>query len=63
VADVAGLPFTHNNLSEVIEHALRMSETEHESWGAKAMEKVRSRYSWDSVTDAYEKLLMGLAKH
>ncbi len=63
VADGAGLPFTHNNLSEVIERALCMSETEHESWGAKAMEKVRSRYSWDSVTDAYEKLLMGLAKH
>ena len=63
VADGAGLPFRHDNLSEVIEHALRMSEAERESWRAKAMERVRSRYSWDAVTDAYEKLLMGLAKH
>ena len=63
VADGAGLPFRHDNLPEVIEHALRMSEAERESWRAKAMERVRSRYSWDAVTDAYEKLLMGLAKH
>ena len=25
-------------------------------WRARAMERVRSRYSWDAVTDAYEKL-------
>ena len=24
------------------------------------MERVRERYSWDAVTDAYEKLLEGL---
>lgn len=62
VAGGAGLPFTHDDLTHVIEYALRMSGTERESWRGKAMERVRSRYSWDAVTDAYEKLLMGLAK-
>ena len=28
--------------------------------GERAMERVKSRYSWDAVTDAYEKLLTGL---
>jgi glycosyltransferase involved in cell wall biosynthesis len=62
VAGGAGLPFTHGNLTEVMETTLRMSEEERESWRAKAMEQVRSRYSWDAVTSAYEKLLVGLGK-
>ena len=61
VAGGAGLPFTHGNLAQVIESALRMSEEERQAWRAKAKERVRSRYSWDAVTTAYEKLLMGLA--
>ena len=63
VAGGVGLPFRHDNLTAVIEGALRMSEAERESWRTQAMERVRSRYSWDAVTGAYEKLLMGLAKH
>jgi glycosyltransferase involved in cell wall biosynthesis len=63
VAGGAGLPFTHGNLTQVIESALRMSDEERESWRAKATERVRSRYSWDAVTSAYEKLLMGLARN
>lgn len=62
VAGGAGLPFTHDNLTRVIETTLRMREEERESWRSKAMERVRSRYSWDAVTSAYEKLLMGLSK-
>ena len=61
VAGGAGLPFTHGNLAQVIESTLRMSEEERQAWRAKAMERVRSRYSWEAVTSAYEKLLMGLA--
>lgn len=61
VAGGAGLPFTHANLAQVIESTLQMSEEEREAWRAKAMERVRSRYSWDAVTGAYEKLLMRLA--
>jgi glycosyltransferase involved in cell wall biosynthesis len=62
VAGGAGLPFTHDNLTQVLANVLNMSEEERETWRARAMERVRSRYSWDAVTDAYEKLLMGLAK-
>jgi len=62
VAAGAGLPFTHEDLSHVIEHVLALSEEEREAWRARAVERVRSRYSWDAVTDAYEKLLKGLVK-
>jgi glycosyltransferase involved in cell wall biosynthesis len=40
---------------------LLMPESEREEWRQRAMERVRSRYSWDAVTDAYEELLTGLA--
>jgi glycosyltransferase involved in cell wall biosynthesis len=63
VAGGAGLAFTAGNLTDVLEAVLRMPEEERESWRAKAMERVRARYSWDAVTTAYEKLLVGLANH
>jgi glycosyltransferase involved in cell wall biosynthesis len=62
VASGAGLPFTHENLTEVMERLLAMSEEERGYWRARAVERVQSRYSWGAVTDAYEKLLEGLAK-
>jgi glycosyltransferase involved in cell wall biosynthesis len=40
---------------------LAMSEEERECWRARARERVQSRYSWEAVTDAYEKLLGGMA--
>lgn len=57
----AGLPFTHANLSEIIERVLAMPESEREYWRSLACERVRQNYGWDAVTDAYEKLLTGLA--
>jgi glycosyltransferase involved in cell wall biosynthesis len=62
VAGGAGLPFTHANLTEVLESVLGMTEDQRDSWRARAVERVRSRYSWDAVTDAYEKLLVRLAR-
>lgn len=62
VAEGAGLPFTHEDLPRVMEHILSFNEQECEAWRTRAVERVRSRYSWDAVTDAYEKLLKGLAK-
>ena len=62
VAGGAGLPFTHEDLSRVIEHVLAYSDEELQAWRTRAMERVRSRYSWDAVTDTYEKLLEGLAR-
>lgn len=62
VAGGAGLPFTHENLTEVMQRVLASSEEERECWRARAVERVQSRYSWEAVTDAYEKLLEGMAR-
>jgi glycosyltransferase involved in cell wall biosynthesis len=61
VAGGAGIAFHRDNLRDVLHRALAMNENECDEWRARAMERVRSRYSWDAVTDAYEKLLTGLA--
>ncbi len=62
VAGGAGIPFRHDNLAAIMKTVLLMPEGEREDWRARAMERVRSRYSWEAVTDAYEKLLTGLAR-
>lgn len=61
VAGGAGIPFTLQTLSEVLRAVLRMPELERDVWRQSAIERVRSRYSWDTVTDAYESLLKRLA--
>ena len=61
VAGGAGIAFEHGNLANVLRRVLGMTEAERESWRARAIERVRERYSWDAVTDAYERLLVGLA--
>jgi glycosyltransferase involved in cell wall biosynthesis len=61
VAGGAGIPFHRDNLAEVLGDVLRMSEDERDMWRARAVDRVRERYSWDAVTDAYEKLLTRLA--
>jgi glycosyltransferase involved in cell wall biosynthesis len=63
VAGGAGIPFRHDDLAAVMNTVLQMPESERGKWRARAIERVRSRYSWDAVTDAYEKLLTGLAKN
>ena len=61
VAGGAGLPFTLDNLAQVIEQALGLNDVERDAWRERAIERVRARYSWEHVTDEYEKLLTGLA--
>jgi len=61
VAGGAGLAFTHDNLSDVLQRVLEMPEAERGRWREKAIERVRARYSWDAVTDAYETFLTKLA--
>src|SRR5579863_9209048 len=63
VAGGAGLPFTHTNLTQVLESVLGMSEEQRDFWRARAVDRVRSRYSWDAVTDAYENLPVRLARN
>jgi len=61
VAGGAGIPFQTGNLASVIEGVLRMTGAQRDHWRARARERVISRYSWDAVTSAYEKLLTTLA--
>jgi glycosyltransferase involved in cell wall biosynthesis len=60
VAGGAAIPFTHDTLGERLREVLAMSETERETWRARAMARVRERYSWDAVTTSYERLLLNL---
>ena len=61
VAGGAGLPFQRDTLASVLREVLAMPEAQRETWRTRAMERVKSRYSWEAVTDAYEKLLCGMA--
>jgi glycosyltransferase involved in cell wall biosynthesis len=60
VAGDAGIPFEPAELGAKLRLALDLSEREREGYRRKARERVRERYSWEAVTDAYEKLLAGL---
>jgi glycosyltransferase involved in cell wall biosynthesis len=62
VAGGAGIAFTRENLSEVIGLAANMASEERLEWQSRAMERVQERYSWDAVTDSYEKLLTRMAR-
>jgi glycosyltransferase involved in cell wall biosynthesis len=63
VAGGTGLPFQRDTLIQVLERVLAMPEAERETYRTSAKERVRTRYRWDAVTDAYEKLLTRLATH
>lgn len=60
VAEDAGIPFDRD-LAPAIARALCMPEAERDALRAKAVARVRERYSWDAVTTAYERLLTELA--
>jgi glycosyltransferase involved in cell wall biosynthesis len=60
VAGGAGIPFERDDLARQLRLALDLSEAEREQWRSRAVERVRERYSWDAVTDDYEKLLLSL---
>jgi glycosyltransferase involved in cell wall biosynthesis len=60
VAGDAGIPYESGELPSKLRTVLAMAEGEREELRRRAMERVRLHYSWDAVTDAYEKLLAGL---
>ena len=55
-----GIPFEPAELAAKIRAVLEMSEEEREVYRRRAFERIRQRYSWDAVTDAYERLLRDL---
>lgn len=62
VAGDAGIPFEPQELRVKIAGLLHMTETERDELRRKAQARVRERYSWNAVTDAYEQLLKSLTK-
>jgi glycosyltransferase involved in cell wall biosynthesis len=62
VAGGAAIPFRPETLSDRMRDLLVMPEQEREDWRARAMNRVRERYSWDAVTGAYESLLRNLLR-
>jgi glycosyltransferase involved in cell wall biosynthesis len=62
VAGGAGIPFEPEELVDKLRMALAMREEERAALRRSAMERVRERYSWEAVTDAYEALLAKLAR-
>jgi len=60
VAGGVGIPF-RDDLTEKIEAVARMADAERSEYSRRAEERVRERYGWESVTDAYESLLCRLA--
>jgi glycosyltransferase involved in cell wall biosynthesis len=57
----AGIPFEPEELPAKLRALLEMPEEDREVFRRRALERVRERYSWDAVTDAYEQLLAKLA--
>ncbi|MGO9228425.1 MAG: DUF1972 domain-containing protein [Bryobacteraceae bacterium] len=53
----AGIPFEPDELESKLKMVLTLSEQDRDQYRARAMDRIRQRYSWDAVTDAYEKLL------
>lgn len=51
----AAVPF-ENDLVEKLRWAVNVTPEERARWGEQAMRRVEKLYSWDAVTDAYEKL-------
>jgi glycosyltransferase involved in cell wall biosynthesis len=60
VAGDAGIPFEPATLVAMLREVLAMPEAERMRYRHSAMTRVRTHYSWDAVTTAYEKLLTSL---
>jgi len=60
VAGGAGIPFEPGTLKAKLEELLAMPAAEQQLLRERAAARVAERYSWDAVTNAYEKLLLGL---
>jgi glycosyltransferase involved in cell wall biosynthesis len=60
VAGDVAIAFKSGNLVAMLEFALSCSEQDRAAFRAVAEQRVRQRYSWDYVTEAYESLLASL---
>jgi len=60
VAADVGIPFERGELTEKLNQVLAMTEAERAEWGRLAAARAAERYSWNTVTDRYEALLLKL---
>jgi hypothetical protein len=60
VAGDAGIPFDPETLVSTMQGAAHASPTERAQWGCRAKQRVQDLYSWDAVTDVYERLFLGM---
>ena len=60
VAGDAGIPFAAADLARKMKLLLEMSEEERQALRRKAAARAEACYSWEAVTGAYERLLMGM---
>lgn len=60
VASGAGIPFTPETLEWRMREVLHMRDAERDEWRWKAQQRIFERYSWDAVTDSYERLFIKL---
>jgi glycosyltransferase involved in cell wall biosynthesis len=61
VSGDAGIPFEPEELEAKLKMVLALPEADCDRYRARAIDRVRERYSWDAVTDTYAKLLGRLA--
>ena len=62
VAGGIGIPFEVEGLVDKLKLVIAMPHQERAALGLYAMERVAERYSWDSVTHQYERLLLKLCQ-
>jgi glycosyltransferase involved in cell wall biosynthesis len=60
VAGDAAVSFTTDTLVEKLQWAVHVSDEERAAWGKLASERIEKLYSWNAVTDQYERLLLSL---
>jgi glycosyltransferase involved in cell wall biosynthesis len=61
VAGEAGIPFEPDDLVTKLQTAVQLSGAERCRWGCAAQKRVQECYSWDAVTDVYERLFFDMA--
>jgi glycosyltransferase involved in cell wall biosynthesis len=61
VAGDAAIPFT-TDLQEKLQWAVDLPAQERTTWGARAMRRIESHYSWKAVTDEYETMFHQLTR-
>lgn len=61
VAGEGGISFTPATLPQVMARVLAMTEAERNAYRSAAAARVQENYSWDAVTDEYERLFRRLA--